>query len=299
MRHRRAVEKLRILAETCERVKLFWFDTEPFLRAVYAFGEVLDGADPLDAVQVAVAINLPPEEVPWQSTPKGADWLADELRLSKGGFMYFWRSYLDPAWNHYIRGPVRIWSIDGGPDEQALAALAAGDSGSLQPARPDPVDERLQLRDDLDAALAHLREVRDKYWDHDWRREHRGYGRYPENELVGGGRGISGPRRIPGRAVMLGLRGAGQAPAGWCGARPLAVPVAKPDRRADVRGPCRCARCRRRCGTAGLGRRAAPGAEPASPPGTGQQLGGLAADACGSRLPVTAALFSSVWTLLP
>jgi hypothetical protein len=33
MRHRRAVEKLRILAETCERVKLSWFDTEPFLKA--------------------------------------------------------------------------------------------------------------------------------------------------------------------------------------------------------------------------------------------------------------------------
>jgi hypothetical protein len=52
-------EKLRILAETCERVKIFWSDAEPFLKAVYAFGEVLDGADPLDAVQVAVAINLP------------------------------------------------------------------------------------------------------------------------------------------------------------------------------------------------------------------------------------------------
>ena len=38
-------------------------------------------------------------------------------------------------------------------------------------------------------ALAHLREVHGKYWDRDWRREHRGYGRYPENELweaVGG-----------------------------------------------------------------------------------------------------------------
>ena len=41
---------------------------------------------------------------------------SDELRLSKGGFLYFWRSYLDPAWNHYIRGPVRVWSVDGGPD---------------------------------------------------------------------------------------------------------------------------------------------------------------------------------------
>jgi hypothetical protein len=139
MRHRRAVEKLRILAETCERVKLFWFDTEPFLKAVYAFGEVLDGADPLDDVQVAVAINLPPEEVPWESTPERADWLADELRLSKGGFLYFWRSYLDPAWNHYIRGPVRVWSVDGGPDEQALAALEARDFGSLNRLVPDPV----------------------------------------------------------------------------------------------------------------------------------------------------------------
>ena len=34
MRYKRAVEKLQILAETCERVKTFWFDTEPFLKAV-------------------------------------------------------------------------------------------------------------------------------------------------------------------------------------------------------------------------------------------------------------------------
>lgn len=108
MRYKRGVEKLRILAGTCERVKMFRFDTEPFLKAVYAFGEVADGADPLYAVHVAVAISLSPEEVPWESSPEGTDWLANELRLSKGGFMYFWRSYLDPIWNHYIRGPVRL-----------------------------------------------------------------------------------------------------------------------------------------------------------------------------------------------
>ena len=97
--------------------------------------------------------------------------------------MYFWRSSLDPVWNHYIRGPVRIWSVAGGPDVQALAALEARDSGSLNRLVPEPTAERLHLRDDLDAALAHLREVRDKSWGHDWRREHRGHGRYPENEL--------------------------------------------------------------------------------------------------------------------
>jgi len=138
MRYKRAVEKLRILAETCERVKMFWVDTEPFLKAACAFGEVVDGADPLDAVQVAVAINLSPEEVPWESSPEGTDWLADELRLSKGGFLYFWRSHLDPIWNHYIRGPVRIWSVDDGPDERALTALEARDFGSLKRLIPEP-----------------------------------------------------------------------------------------------------------------------------------------------------------------
>jgi hypothetical protein len=66
---------------------------------------------------------------------------------------------------------------------RALAALEARDFGSLKRLVPESADERLQLREDLGAALAHLREVRDKYWDHDWRRGHRGYGRYPENEL--------------------------------------------------------------------------------------------------------------------
>ena len=65
----------------------------------------------------------------------------------------------------------------------ALVALEARHSGSRNRLVPEPADERLQLREDMDAALAHLREVRDRYWDHDWRRAHRGYGRYPENEL--------------------------------------------------------------------------------------------------------------------
>ena len=183
MRYKRAVGKLRILGETCERVKIFWSGTEPFLKAVYVFGEVLAGAGPLDAVQVAVAINLPPGEVPWESSPEGAGWLANELRLTTGGFMYFWRSHLDPIWNHCIRGPVQVWSAYGGPDRQALAALEARDFGWLNRLVPEPADERLLLREDLDVALAHLREVRDRYRDPDWRRAHRGYGRYPEHEL--------------------------------------------------------------------------------------------------------------------
>ena len=182
MRYTRAVEKLRTLAEACDHASR-WPPDEPFLKAVYVFGDVLDGADPLEAVHVEVAINLPPAEVPWSSNPHGTEWLATQLRLSKGGFEYWWRSHLDPAWNHYVRGPVRIWSASGGAETDALNALAARDFGALRRLTPSPVDERLQYRDDLDAALAHLREVRDQYWDRDWRRDRRGNGRYPENEL--------------------------------------------------------------------------------------------------------------------
>jgi hypothetical protein len=183
MRYTRAVQKLRQLAEECQELGS-WAgeDEEPFLVAMYAFGDVLDGTDPIELVQVAGVIRLPPEEVTWGSAPPGAEWLADRLRLSKGNFGYYWRSYLDPVWNHYIRSPVRVWSQDG-IDEETLAALDARRFSELRRLTPDPVDERLQVRDDLDAALSHLREIHGSYWDQKWRREHRGFGRYPEHEL--------------------------------------------------------------------------------------------------------------------
>jgi hypothetical protein len=182
MRYRRAVEKLRLLADECAKIGFYPPWDEPFLVSFYAFGDLLEGTDPLEAVQVVGMIRLPPEEVPWGSSPHGTGWLADRLRLSKGGYEYWWRSYLDPVWNHYIRSPVRIWSQDG-PDTQTLDALAERRFSDLRRLTPAPVDERLKVRDELDSALSHLRQVHDSYWDNEWRRDHRGDGRYPEHEL--------------------------------------------------------------------------------------------------------------------
>lgn len=182
MRYARAVEKLRLLAAGCERMKAWPPDSDPWLVEMYAFGAVLEGVDPLENVQVVGVIRVPPEEAPWGGVPHGTEWAADMLRLSKGGYEYWWRSYLDPVCNHYIKGPVRIWS-QGGIDEDALGALDERRFGDLVRVTPDPVDQRLQVRDDLDTALAHLRRVHGSYWDRDWRRGHRGMGRYPENEL--------------------------------------------------------------------------------------------------------------------
>lgn len=112
MRYGRAVEKLRTLAEACQHTTRLPLE-EPFLREVYVFGELLDGADPIDHLKLAFVLNLPQAEVPWESQPSGTAWLVDSLRLDKGGFAYWWRSRHGPVWNHHIRGPVRFWSLDG------------------------------------------------------------------------------------------------------------------------------------------------------------------------------------------
>jgi hypothetical protein len=182
MRYARAVGKLRELAEECERLGTFPSRGESFLVEMYAFGEVLEGTDPLDVVQIAGVINLPSEDVPWYSCPRGTAYLAESLRLSKGGYEYWWRSHRDPVWNHCIQRPVRIWSRDG-VDEDALAALASRRFGDLNRLAPEPEEERRQLLVEGDVALRRLREVRERYWDYDWRREHKALDRYPENEL--------------------------------------------------------------------------------------------------------------------
>jgi len=181
MRYRRAIEKLRILAEACESFKRYPSE-EPFLLEAYVFGDVLRGLDPLEFVQVVLVINLPPEEVGWESTPQGTEWLADYLRLSKGGFEYFWRSHADLVSNHYIREPVRFWSRTG-PDEDVLQALADRRFDHLPRVTSSPTAEKEQLAEELEVALRRMRSVHASYWDYAWRRENRGGGRYPENEL--------------------------------------------------------------------------------------------------------------------
>ena len=109
-------------------------------------------------------------------------WLADALRLSKGGFAYWWRSHLDSVWNHHVHGPVRFWSHDG-PDEDVLRALAERRFDDLPRLAPTLQDQQQQLADELPAALAHLRAVHSAYWDPHWRRDHRSPGRYPEHHL--------------------------------------------------------------------------------------------------------------------
>jgi hypothetical protein len=181
VRYRRAVEKLRELADACTWTTRLPLE-EPLLWEGYVFGEILDGADPIERLRVAFTLNLSPEEVPWCSQPRGTPWLVDSLRLDKGGFAFWWHSRHEPVWNHAIHEPVRFWSLDG-TDEAVLDALRDRRFADLPRLQASPAELRRHTEAELDRALGHLRAVNEKYWDRDWRNEHRGGGRYPEDQL--------------------------------------------------------------------------------------------------------------------
>jgi hypothetical protein len=181
MQYRRAVERLRRLAEACEQTKRVPVD-EPFLREAYVFGDVLVGADPIDQIEVVFVLNLPPDQVTWGVHPPGTAWLVDFLRLDKGGIAYRWRSAMDPVSNHFIRDPIRFWSLEG-TEKAVLDALAGRRFDLLSGAVPGAGEVRAQVAGELETALEHLRDVHRSYWDRRWRREHRGLGRYPEHHL--------------------------------------------------------------------------------------------------------------------
>jgi len=73
---------------------------------------------------------------------------------------------------------MRFWSQDG-RDESMLRAPAERRLADFPRQEPSPRARREQRAAELEAALSHLRAVHASYWDRDWRRQHRGLGRYP------------------------------------------------------------------------------------------------------------------------
>ena len=185
MRYTTAVSRLRAVAEACDR----WSSvqdglTEARLTAAYAYGRVLEepGTD-LDLVRVALVIDLPAQDLSWGAEPPECSCLAAALGLDKAPVLWCFRPLERPVWNHAIHRPLPIWTLEGVRNEalDSLAELRA------EPFRlPDPGMTELagQTAREFAASRAHLRAVRDRYWDDaEWRRARRGGGRYPETYL--------------------------------------------------------------------------------------------------------------------
>lgn len=181
MRYGTAVGHLRRIVQECERQRRW--PEGPIITAAYAFGDVVEGVDPLERIQVAFVVDVPTDEVTWNAESVGFAALAELAGFGKLPLEWWWRPAVWPVWNHHIRNPVQFWSLDG-PDEAALTAFAERRFDDIQrEPLPDASEQRRWLREEATAGLEHLRVVVDRYHDSEWRREHRGGGTRPEDHL--------------------------------------------------------------------------------------------------------------------
>ena len=169
MKWTRAVHHLETLAESCADMATRPTQIFP-LRVVqlWAYGDVLGEPQDLEAVTVALAVNLPPDDVPWRCEPDGAQHWSNATRLRQSPVVPRWRSVHAPVWNHRIVRPALLWDMDTGVAEATLAALRDGRGEEVRAAAPVPEELAARLVDDLAVSLRALRERTARYADRRW-----------------------------------------------------------------------------------------------------------------------------------
>ena len=154
------------------------------LVEAHAFGDVLTGPDTVDVIRLALVVDLPDDEVPWLARPAQAEAAVSLLRFDKYPLRWWWRPVGWPVWNHEISRPVRFWSRHDGPDEVALARLAERRLSDLEYQEPANAQAyRAQLETEWEISRRYLEHVVSSYHDREWRRDHKGFGVYPEDHL--------------------------------------------------------------------------------------------------------------------
>jgi hypothetical protein len=149
MKRSRALHHLRALAEAC--VTMSDRPTSIFpLRVVglWAAGEVLEPRETVDALVVALQVDVPAGSTPWLCPPSGAMHWANAVRLQKLPVVAHWRSTEAPVWNHELVRPLLVWSARNGVSDPALAALSDPDVAALEVLR-GPATTAAELHDRL------------------------------------------------------------------------------------------------------------------------------------------------------
>ncbi len=182
VKYNTAVARLRQVANDLSDHASSWSDS--IIVEADVFGELVTGPDAVDVIWLALVVDLTVEEVTWLARPAQAEATASLLRFDKYPLRWWWRPSGWPVWNHTISQPVRFWSKANGPDEAALDRFADRRLGELVIQGPaDRRAHRTQLQTELKASRRHLERVIDSYHDRDWRRDHKGFGVYPEDHL--------------------------------------------------------------------------------------------------------------------
>lgn len=179
-----AIGHLVELAEVaCERLRLRDADIGWPLEELWVSGELLTLADTLDAGSVVLVLEVPTDELPWLALHPVGEWVGDQLRLGKRPIRWCYRPLAWPAWNHEHRRLVRFWSARDGLDSTVIEALRSRRLDRLTVVEPSIEQLTEQLSEELVASRRHLRDLLVRYWDHDRRREHKGYDESPEDHL--------------------------------------------------------------------------------------------------------------------
>ena len=181
MKRSTAISRLTDIADGLDRA-VQW--SEVTVVGAYVFGRLLESDAQVERIELALVVAESFEIVPWMARPARLEALAETLRLPKLPVSWWWRPADWPVWNHSISRAVRFWSADGGRDQPALEGLAAGRLENVAVQAPANRGElAVQLSIERDVARRHLVTVTESFYDPDWRREHRGGGSYPENDL--------------------------------------------------------------------------------------------------------------------
>lgn len=153
------------------------------VEQLWVAGDYLGLAETVDAGSVVLFLDVPPDEAPWLGINRDGEWAGDQLGLGKRPLLWCYRPLTWPAWNHQHRRLARYWSAGEGLDDSVIDALRTGQLDRLDVVEPTASELSRQLQAELPASRRHLRTVIERYWDRDWRREHKGYDESPEDHL--------------------------------------------------------------------------------------------------------------------
>jgi hypothetical protein len=153
------------------------------LEELWVTGDLLSSVAELDAGAVVLTVDVPTTEMPWLALHPTGEWIGDQLGLGKRPIRWCYRPLAWPPWNHEHRRVARFWDAANGLDDAVIDALRSRDLNRVHVV--EPTDDELieQLRSELVISGLHLRTILDPYWDHDWRRAHKGYDETPEDHL--------------------------------------------------------------------------------------------------------------------
>ncbi len=139
------------------------------VRQLWTFGEMLGPERDVELIPVALAVDLPVDEVAWRTEPSGAAHWANATRLNRNPFLVRWRSVHAPVWNHEIERPAMFWEAADGTVEPVLEALRAGEGARVRADAPSDGEFAGRMDAELATSLAAVREGTETYTDRRWK----------------------------------------------------------------------------------------------------------------------------------